>query len=72
MIVAVFGVILLEIFSFSSEITKNVTMVLSLQSDQFCRDNTILCGYLELFGLITCNETEGLTTSDKVRWRALI
>ena len=46
-------------FSFSSEITKNVTMVLSRQSDQFRRDNTI-CGYLELFGLITCNEMRGV------------
>ena len=51
-------------FSFSSEITKNVTMVLSQRSDQFHRDNTI-CGCSELFGLITCNEIEELTAD---RW----
>ena len=34
-------------------------MVLSRQSDQIRRDNPI-CGYLELFGLITCSEIRGV------------
>ena len=49
-------------FWFSSEINENVTMVLSWQSDQFCQEITS-SGYLELFGLMTYNETEELTDS---------
>ena len=39
-----------------------IAMVLSRRSDQFHRDNTI-CGHLELFGLMACNETEELTAT---------
>ena len=41
---------------------QNVNMVLSRRSDQFHRDSTV-CGHLQLFGLMACNETEESTAT---------